>query len=137
MDHMDDPAFARFVERMGVARFLGYRLVSRTDNEAVLAAPVRPELLQVDGCVHGGMIATLADTAAVWLLYPDLPEDRTLTSIEFKLNFTCPARLEAGDLVARARLVKRGRTVALSDVEVSQGDQLVAKGLFTYLLFNR
>ena len=137
MDPMDDPAFARFVERVPVARFLGYRLVSRTDSEAVLAAPVRPELLQVDGCVHGGMIATLADTAAVWLLYPDIPEDRTLTSIEFKLNFTRPARLEAGDLLARARLVKRGRTVALSDVEVSQSDQLVAKGLFTYLLFNR
>jgi acyl-coenzyme A thioesterase PaaI-like protein len=34
---------------------------------------------------------------------------------------------------AVAKLVRRGRAVALADVELSQQGQLVAKGLFTYL----
>lgn len=130
---MDD-SFARFHERVPVARSLGYRGISRTADEATIAAEVQPDQLQIDGCVHGGILATLADTTAVWLLYPNLPEAHSLTSIEFKLNFLRPARRDAGDLVATARLVKRGRRVALSDVEVSQDDQLIAKGLFTYLL---
>jgi len=35
--------------------------------------------------------------------------------------------------VARARLIQGGRSVSVCDVEVSQGEALVAKGLFTYL----
>jgi uncharacterized protein (TIGR00369 family) len=57
-----------------------------------------------------------------------------MTSIEFKLNFLRPAVAGAGDLHARARIVKQGRQVILCDIEVAQGGELVAKGLFTYLL---
>jgi acyl-coenzyme A thioesterase PaaI-like protein len=56
-----------------------------------------------------------------------------MTSIDFTLNFLRPALLERGELLARAVLVKRGRTIALADVDVEQAGQLVAKGLFTYL----
>ena len=41
-----------------------------------------------------------------------------MTSIEFKMNFLSPALFENGDLLAKANLVKRGRKVALCDVEV-------------------
>ncbi len=99
-----------------------------------MAAPVLASSLQVDGWVHGGLLATLADTAGAYLLYRSLPPDRRMTSIEFKLNFLRPAVAEAGDLNARARIVKQGRQVILCDIEVAQGGELVAKGLFTYLL---
>ena len=85
--------------------------------------------------VHGGIISTLADTAAVYTLHPYLTENQSMTSIEFKMNFLSPVLIENGDLLARARLVKRGRKVALCDVEVLQKEKLVAKGLFSYLLF--
>ena len=56
-----------------------------------------------------------------------------MTSIEFKLNFLSPARPGGERLTARALVVRRGRRVGVCDVEVVQGDKLVAKGLFTYL----
>ena len=105
-----------------------------SETEVELAAPVFDSSLQVDGWVHGGVLATLADTAGAYLLYRSLPPDRSMTSIEFKLNFLRPAVADAGDLRARARLVKQGRQVTLCDIEVAQGGELVAKGLFTYLL---
>ncbi len=80
------------------------------------------------------MLATLADTAGAYLLYRGLPPGRRMTSIEFKLNFVRPAVADAEDLHARARIVKSGRQVTLCDIEVAQGAELVAKGLFTYLL---
>ena len=82
-------------------------------------------------------IPSLADTAAVHALYLDLPRDKRMTSIEFKLNFLRPVREAAGVLKASARVVKRGKTVALCDVDVRQQDHLVAKGLFTYLIMDR
>jgi uncharacterized protein (TIGR00369 family) len=122
-----------FVESMPVAKFLGLRFLERNESQAVVALPLRAELLQVAGVVHGGILATLADTAAVYLLLGAGRPERAMTSIEFKLNFLRPALLEQGELLARAKLVKRGRTIALADVDVEQAGQLVAKGLFTYL----
>ena len=99
--------------------------------------PLEEDYLQEGGLVHGGIISTLADTAAVYMLYPYLSENQSMTSIEFKINFLNPALLENGDLLARSNLVKRGKKVALCDVEVHQKEKLIAKGLFTYLLFSR
>ena len=97
--------------------------------------PLAETYLQEGGVVHGGVISSLADTAAVYTLYPYLTENQSMTSIEFKMNFLSPALFENGDLLAKANLVKRGRKVALCDVEVYQKEKLVAKGLFSYLLF--
>jgi acyl-coenzyme A thioesterase PaaI-like protein len=70
----------------------------------------------------------------VWLLLGPLLPERTLTSIEFKLNFVRPALAERGELLAVAKLVRRGRTVALASVDVLQAGELIATGLFTYLV---
>jgi uncharacterized protein (TIGR00369 family) len=113
-----------------------YRYGARDARRAEVALTPLPEHLQVEGVVHGGILATLADTAAVYLLMPGVASDSAMTSIEFKLNFLAPARLGA-EVVAVAVLVKRGRRVALADVELSQGGALVAKGLFTYIFVAR
>ncbi len=129
--------FEAFLTGMPIGRSLGFRLVERSATLATLTMPVRVDLLQIEGVVHGGVLATLADSAAVFLLCADLPDERKMTSIEFKMNFLRPALLGKGDLFARALLVQRGRKVALCDVDVLQGEVLVAKGLFTYIFFER
>lgn len=122
------------IANMPAARLFGFRLLERDSASARVALPLRSEFFQGQGRVHGGVIATLADTAAVWLLLRELLPERTLTSIEFKLNFVRPALAEQGELIALARPVRIGRTIALADVDVLQDGQLVAKGLFTYLV---
>lgn len=118
-----------------VNRFLGFELVSCSKEGAEVRMTVQPEHIQETGIVHGGLLSALADTAAVYALYPELPDDKAMTSIEFKINFLQPARIDAGRLIARSRVVRRGRKVAVCDVDVSQSDRTVAKGLFTYLFF--
>lgn len=130
--HANDPVAA-----MPVSAIFGFLFGARDEHQATVELPLRPEFLQGEARVHGGILATLADTSAVYLLISGLPLGRTLTSIEFKLNFVRPALLERGAVAARARLVKRGRQVALVDVELEQQGELVAKGLFTYLLADR
>jgi acyl-coenzyme A thioesterase PaaI-like protein len=53
---------------------------------------------------------------------------------EFKLTFLRTAVLDRGVLTARATALKVGRSVATADVEIWQAGELVAKGLYTYLV---
>ena len=119
---------------MPVAQFLGFRWGPRSEELAEVALPMREEFLQIDDRLHGGIVATLADTAAVWLFAPQLAEGQDMTSIEFKLNFLRPTVLGGGDLRAVARCVRLGRRIALGEVEVFQSDRAVSKGLYTYLI---
>jgi uncharacterized protein (TIGR00369 family) len=123
--------------RVPIVRHFGMRIVSRSSGEALLAMDPLPEHLQEEGIVQGGVLSALADTAAVYTLYPELPAGRTMTSIEFKMNFLRPATPDRGPVAARARVVQRGRRIALCEVDVTQADKLVARGSFTYLLFDR
>ena len=100
-----------------------------------MSMPAGPSFLQETGIVHGALVAALADTAAVYLTLPDLPEGQTMASIEFNVNFLRPGLPGAGDIVARSRLVQRGRRVVVCEVDVVQRRQRIAKALFTYLIF--
>ncbi|MEN8376899.1 MAG: PaaI family thioesterase [Gemmatimonadota bacterium] len=133
-----DRAAQRALERlqsMPVAAFFDFQFGERDDERATVSAPTADRFLQVEDVVHGGVLSTLADTAAVYLILPTLTDGHAMTSIEFKLNFLRPARAGLGDVEAVATMVKRGRTVAVSSVDVSQGGELCATGLFTYLIW--
>ena len=120
-----------------VNKFFQYELISRSGEETVLSMEVREGFLQEEGLVQGGILSAIADTAAVYTFYPDLAADETMTSIEFKVNFLRPATPGRGPLVARAKVIQRGRKVGLCDVEVSQSDAVVLRGLFTYMFYER
>ncbi len=109
----------------------GFRLLSTDDGTAEVALQPDGSHTQENCVVHGGLIAALADTTAVYALLADLPADRTVTGVEFKINFLRPAQPAGGMLLARAR---RGRRIAVCEVEVIQEQSVVAKGSFTYLV---
>ena len=99
--------------------------------------PLKRFFQQEEGVVHGGVLTTLADTAAVYTVYPFLAENETMTSVEFKINFLRPVFVDDGSVTARAAVVRRGRRIALVEVDVFQARRLVAKGLFTYMIYPR
>jgi len=115
-------------------RWLGFRLVQQSAARVEIAQSVRPEMLQETGVVQGGLLTALADTAAVYLLWADLGDSRTMTGTTANMQFLSAARLGAGDLRAVAVPLRVGRTVAVCESSVHQGDRLVAKGTFTFLL---
>lgn len=118
-------------------RWLGLRLVSRSKERVELELPVRAEFVQEEGVVQGGILTALADTAAVWLVWPDLPADRGMTGIEFSMRFLSSARADAGALRAIATPLRIGSTIAVGESVVTQGDRTVAKGTFTFLVRDR
>lgn len=127
---------ARFAGTPCNAMF-GFRLRARTPGQVVVELPVRREFLQEEGVVQGGILAALADTTAVWLLWPDLPPGRWMTGIECSMRFLAPALVDGGDLVATAVPLRVGGTIATCESVVTQGQRVVAKGTFTFLLRDR
>lgn len=132
---MRDPA-ALFA-RVPVNRTLGFTLVSCGEGQAVLTMPVREEYLQETGFLQGGIVSAIADTAAAYALLPGLPEGRGMTGVELKVNFLRPTLPGRGDLTARARVVRQGRTIGVCQVDLEQEGREVAIATFTYLFFDR
>ena len=94
-----------------------------------------------DGSVHGGVISSLMDSAMGAALHgAHDPSDADLlghTTIEMNVSYLKAARL--GDrVVAEAHLLRKGRTLAVGEVEVRHpsGD-LAAKGRLTYFIRRR
>ena len=121
-------------QRTPCNRWLGFELVERSAQRCVIRQRVRPEMLQETGVVQGGLLTALCDTAAVYLLWPDLPPDRTMIGTTCSMQFLAAALPGELPLEARATPLRVGRTVAVCESELHQGARLVAKGTFTFLL---
>ena len=118
-----------------LARLLAMDVVALERDRARIQLPFRSEVTTVGDLVHGGAISALVDvaaTAAVWTA-ADMARNPRGTTIGFSLNFLAPARGQ--DLTADARVVQRGRTICVCDVQVEDaGDRAVARALVTYKL---
>lgn len=116
-------------------RLLGMEIDSIEPSRARLSVEVRQELLQLQGVMHGGAIASLIDTAVAFaIISVSEPQDR-FTTVEMKVNYLSAIR--EGRVVADARLIRDGRRIIVADCDVfdSQG-KLAAKGLLTYIRLN-
>jgi 1,4-dihydroxy-2-naphthoyl-CoA hydrolase len=108
----------------GFVKLLGLRVVEASGDRVVLACPVTPDLHQPYGLVHGGVHATLAETAAsiagaLWF-------DRgKVVGISNHTDFLRAVR--AGELRAVATPLARGRTTQLWEVAIRDDqERLVA-----------
>lgn len=115
-------------------RFLGLQLVACSRERAELCLPVRVEFLQEEGVVQGGLLTALADTAAVYLVHPFLPPERTMTGTSCTMHFLGAGLADGGPLRAVAIPVRIGGTLAVCESTIEQGDRLIAKGTFTFLV---
>lgn len=118
-----------------LAALLGMQLVSVTDDVVAVRLPFRPEVTTLGNLVHGGAIAALVDvtaTAAAWT-GADLARSPRGTTIGFSLNFLQGA--VGTDLVATARVIQRGKSVQVIEVDVgNEAGSSCARATVTYKL---
>lgn len=112
-------------------------MIAPSPEKTIVEMDVTPDLCQETGVVHGGIVTSLADATAANLFQPYVPDHLITTSIELKMNFIRPVLAERGKLVAHGTVLKRGRKVSIAEVEITQAEKLVAKGLFTFLFVEK
>jgi len=83
--------------------------------------------LQPYGIVHGGVIATLIDTATFWSAFLRIPDPDGLVNIDLKLNYLQP--VIDGRLTAKGTCLWPGNTISYSEAKVFDSDnRLIAHG---------
>jgi uncharacterized protein (TIGR00369 family) len=123
-----------FIANSPFAVKLGIEPSVLEDDHAELVMSFDPGLATFGDLVHGGAVASLLDTAAMAAAWctPDYPENLRGTTVGFHVDFIAAAR--GADLVADARVTRRGGSLCFVAVDVSAGEKLVAKALVTYKL---
>ena len=137
--HAQDPDYARRVEssfaRQGIMAHLGASLRQVKPGFCEIEVSYMPELSQQHGYFHGGVVGTIADSAAGYAGYSLMPSDSSVLTVEYKLNLLSPADGER--LIARGQVVKPGRTLVIARADVSvvkdQREKLCATLLQTLL----
>lgn len=115
-----DPAFEQRVRdsfgRQRVMRLLGATLDRVAPGEVEVRLPFRDDLVQQHGFLHAGVMTTVADSACGYSALSLMAPGEAVLTTEFKVNLLAPGCGES--FVARARVVKAGRTLTVSLAEV-------------------
>jgi len=114
------------------AKLIGLELGEISPGEVTIHLAVRDELLQNQGVVHGGAVASLIDTAAAFAILSQLELDERVTTTDLTIHYLRP--ISSGRLTATARIVRGGRRLFVLAVEV-RSDQaiLLATAITSYL----
>jgi uncharacterized protein (TIGR00369 family) len=97
----------------------GYALVELT---------IGREHLNPFGGLHGGVYASVIDTAAYWSIYCDLEENAGMISLDLKVDFLAPAN--AGKLIVKGKRIKMGKTICLAEATAfDQNEKWLAHGI--------
>ena len=118
-----------------LGRLLGVVLDHAEVDAVRVRLPFETRVTTIGDVVHGGAIAALVDVAATAAAWTDVDMSQSPrgTTVGFTVTFLVAAR--ASDLVAHARVVRRGGSLVTIEVDVRDGgDASVARALVTYKL---
>ncbi|HEX6279567.1 MAG TPA: PaaI family thioesterase [Pyrinomonadaceae bacterium] len=122
------------IERLNALPFsklIGMRMTDIRPKEAVIELDVRDDLLQPGGILHGGVTATLIDTAMAFAVRTYLSDTEPTATIDLTVHYLRP--ISSGRAVCTARVVRPGKRIFTVSAEVHNGEgKLLATGLSTY-----
>lgn len=117
-----------------IAHTIGFRLTHASAGRVELELDTHERLYNAVGTLHGGVFCDLADAAMGLAFGTTLDQpDETFTTVELKINYLKPVWKTR--LTAVGRVVKRGRTLGLTEADVCDGDgALVARASSTCMV---
>ncbi len=115
-----NPDFAARVRasfnRQSAMGLIGAELTVVEPGRVTIELPVRDDLGQQHGFVHGGVVGMIADSAGGYSAFTLMPADASVLTVEYKVNMLAPALGER--LIARGEVVKPGRTLSIVRADV-------------------
>jgi uncharacterized protein (TIGR00369 family) len=125
----------RSLVRSPLEGLLGMQVEAIDADHVRVRLPFRTDVTTGAGIVHGGAISALIDTAATAAAWSaaDLSSNPRGTTVALAINFLAQAR--GLDIVADARVIRRGRTITICEVAVGDASGgRIASALVTYKL---
>jgi uncharacterized protein (TIGR00369 family) len=130
---MDEDVLGRLQRDVADYRFYewaGLELVSAEAGEVVVALDAKPEQLNLEGVLHGGMIATLADSATGLAVRSMIEPGGRHVTIQLDVHYLAPGA--PGRVTARAKTVRVGSQIAYAEADVRDArGRLIARATST------
>ena len=112
---------------------LNLQVVERHSDGVTVHFPISPDFLNLQGVLHGGIIATIADEAAWHAIEHHFGQPTNCTTTELKVNYLRP--IFSDKAIARAYLVRAGKTLCVSRIDIFDDmKNLAAIAIVTYML---
>jgi uncharacterized protein (TIGR00369 family) len=122
-----------FNERAPIARAFGMRLSYSDEGNAVVDLPYNPDLDHALGGIHGGVYATMLDTAGWFTAAAAHDIDCWLATAEISIHFL--AAVQRSPLRAVGRLIKQGKRQDISEMHLYDGEgRLVGHATGTFIV---
>ena len=128
-EHKDYAANA--LHSLPFAQLIGMRLEDLKMDEATVSVEIRDDLRQPSGVLHGGVTATLIDTAMAFAVRTRLEPTAATATIDLTVHYLRP--LVEGRATCIAKTVRAGKRIFTVSAEVFNSDgKIIATGLSTY-----
>jgi uncharacterized protein (TIGR00369 family) len=119
-----------------MAGTLGYDVTEVISGRVVVTATPNASHLNPAGTVHGGLAATMLDSAMGLAIHSMLDKGIRSTTLEFKISLVRPITPETGPIKAEGVVLNCGRRVGTAEGRVTdQKGRLLAHGTTTCLIF--
>ncbi len=116
-------------------RLMGLRGLNASEGLVTMAMPTSGWHANARGVMYGGSLAWLADAAMNLTTLTTVPAATAFGPLDLKIHFLRPVFPGKGELTARARVVHRGRTVAVTHCDIFDPDEnLVAQATGSQLI---
>jgi acyl-CoA thioesterase len=116
-------------------KHLGIEPLEVGEGFARIRLPFRKELTNPGGKLHGGAIATVADSAMAMAVGSVLGEPVRHSTVKLEIKYKAPVM--DGEIIAEATVMRRKQSVFLGEAVVKDGNgQVVAIATATFMVID-
>lgn len=133
LSRAENERLREIIKTIPFVQLLGIELEEIERGAVSLRLELRDELMRNGGIAHGGVIASLIDTASAFAVMSQLEPGKSTTTIDLTIQYLRP--LTKGVARAHARVLRAGRRVTVVSVDVTNdAEVLAATALTSYLM---
>ena len=118
-----------------IAVLIGMWITEVSEGRVVFAAEPAEYHYNPLGTVHGGVMATLLDSALGCAVQSMLPAGTSYTTLELKVNYLRPVTAKTGTLYCEGKIIHVGGRIATAEGRLTDaGGKLYAHGTTTCII---
>jgi uncharacterized protein (TIGR00369 family) len=125
----DGDVFPALRDRLAASAFhtwAGMEVVAASEGAVTIAMDLDDRHVNLQGLVHGGMLAILADTACGLAIRSAMEPGRLHVTTDLDIHYLAPAR--PGRILGHGTAVRVGRTLAFAEASIDDDDgRLIAR----------
>jgi len=114
------------------ADLLGIKVLKKEDGQASLVLPLREELTNPYGMMHGGALSSLADSAMASAMHSRFP-GRTFFTTQLEITFKAP--MKSQEVIAEAKIYDQRLNMHFTEVMMTDNEgELIAQATAAFFL---